>query len=102
MRGGHRRRQVRSLGRYCWHWDYSPTAWKNRATEEQKRIGWEMAVRIEKIICTVIHEAHKRQVEEAMNTLSEDSDNFYKGYLDCDSTRLPSHTASEYLFFWTK
>ena len=30
-----------------WHRDYSPLAWRNRATEEQKRIGWEMAVRTE-------------------------------------------------------
>jgi hypothetical protein len=29
-----------------------------------------MAVRIEKILCTVIHEAYKRQVEETMQTLS--------------------------------
>jgi hypothetical protein len=47
-----------------WHRDYSPAAWRNRATVEQKRRGWEMAVRIEKIIVTVLHEAHKRQVEE--------------------------------------
>jgi hypothetical protein len=32
-----------------WHRDYSPPAWRNRATPEQKRRGWEMAVRIEKI-----------------------------------------------------
>jgi hypothetical protein len=31
-----------------WQRDYSPPAWRNRATEEQKRKGWEMAVRIEK------------------------------------------------------
>ena len=30
--------------------DYSPPAWRSRATEEQKRIGWEVAVRIEGII----------------------------------------------------
>src|SRR3954466_5442854 len=47
-----------------WHRDYSPPAWRNRATEEHKRVGWEMAVRIEKILCTVLHEAHRRQVEE--------------------------------------
>ena len=29
-----------------WHRDYSPPAWKNRVTVEQKREGWEMAVRI--------------------------------------------------------
>ena len=30
-----------------------------------------MAVRIEKILCTVLDEAHERQVEETMETLSE-------------------------------
>ncbi|MCA1717091.1 MAG: hypothetical protein LC781_09710 [Actinobacteria bacterium] len=61
-----------------WHRDYSPAAWRNRATEEQKRKGWEMAVRIEKIIVTVLHEAHGRQVEETMNTLSEGPEEFYR------------------------
>jgi hypothetical protein len=37
-----------------WHRDYSPPVWRNRATKEQKQIGWEMAVRIEKIIATVL------------------------------------------------
>ncbi len=23
-----------------WHRDYSPAAWRNRATKEQKQIGW--------------------------------------------------------------
>jgi hypothetical protein len=59
-----------------WHRDSSPPAWRNRATEEQKRIGWEMAVRIEKIMATVLHEAHKRQVEETMETLAEGPDGF--------------------------
>lgn len=31
-----------------WHRDYSPPAWRNRATIEQKRKGWEMACCIEK------------------------------------------------------
>ncbi len=65
-----------------WHRDYSPPAWRNRATEEQKRIGWEMAVRIEKIIVTVLHEAHERQTQEVMDTLSEGSKGFYRSYLD--------------------
>lgn len=64
-----------------WHRDYSPPAWRNRATEEQRRIGWEMAVRIEKIITTVLDEAHRRQVEETMETLGEGPESFYKGYL---------------------
>jgi hypothetical protein len=32
-------------------------AWRSRATEEQERIGWEMAVRIERIIAPVHDEA---------------------------------------------
>jgi len=36
---------------------------------EQKSRGWEMAVRIEKILCTVLHEVHERQVEETMETI---------------------------------
>ncbi len=65
-----------------WHRDYSPPAWRNRATEEQKRIGWEMGVRIEKILCTVLHEAHRRQVEETMETLGEGPEGFYESRLD--------------------
>ena len=60
-----------------WHRDYSPPAWRSRATAEQKQIGWEMAVRIEKIICTILHEAHERQVEETMETLSEGPEGYY-------------------------
>ena len=61
-----------------WHRDYSPPAWRSRATEEQKRIGWEMAVRIEKIICTVLNEAHEQQIEETMHTLAEGPEELYK------------------------
>jgi hypothetical protein len=65
-----------------WHRDYSPLAWRNRATIEQKRKGWEMAVRIEKVLCVVLHEAHERQVEETIDTLAEEPEGFYRGYLD--------------------
>src|SRR3990170_4118330 len=65
-----------------WHRDYSPPAWRNRATEEQKRKGWEMAVRIEKILCTVLAKAHKRQVEETTETLSEGPEGFYRSASD--------------------
>jgi len=60
-----------------WHRDYSPPVWRNRATEEQKQVGWEMAVRIEKILCAVLHEAHKRRVEETVETLSEEPEGLY-------------------------
>ena len=61
-----------------WHRDYSPPAWRSRATEEQKREGWEMAVRIEKIVATVLHEAHERQREEVMDILEEGPEGSYK------------------------
>ncbi len=64
-----------------WHRDYSPAAWRNRATAEQKRKDWERAVRIEKILCTVLDEAHKRQVEETTETLSEGPEEFYRSHL---------------------
>ncbi len=37
-----------------------------------------MAVRIEKIIATVLNEAHERQVEETINTLSERQESLYR------------------------
>lgn len=54
-----------------WHRDYSPPAWRNRTTTEQKRLGWAMVVRIEKILCTALRETHERQVERTMVALSE-------------------------------
>ncbi len=60
-----------------WHRDCSPPACGNWATEDQKRKGWAMAVRIEKIIAKVLHEAHERQVEEVMDTLAEGQEGFY-------------------------
>ena len=36
-----------------------------------------MAVRIEKILCMVLHEAHRRQVEETMDIVSEGPEGFY-------------------------
>ena len=45
-------------------------AWRNRATAEQKRLGWAMVVRIEKVLCTVLHETHERQVEGTMGSPS--------------------------------
>ena len=43
-----------------------------------KRISWEIAVRIEKILCTVLDEAHKGQVEETMETLAEGTERVYR------------------------
>ena len=68
----------------AWHRDYSPAAWRSRATEEQKRVGWESWVRMEKIIATVLHEAYERQVEEAMDALAEGPDGFYGSSADRD------------------
>jgi hypothetical protein len=41
-----------------------------------------VAVRIEKILCVVLVEAHKRQVQETGETLSEGPEGFYKSHLD--------------------
>lgn len=40
-----------------------------------------MAVRTEKIVATVLDEAHERQVEEVMDTLEEGPEGFYRSYL---------------------
>ena len=40
-----------------------------------------MAVRIEKIPVTALHEAHQRQVEETMETLGEGPEGFYESRL---------------------
>ncbi len=61
-----------------WHERYDPCIWGSRATEEQKRIGWEMWVRMEKIIATVLDVAHKQQIEETMEALEEGPEGFYK------------------------
>jgi hypothetical protein len=45
--------------------------------EEQKRIGWEIFVCIEKILVTVLHEGLKRQAEETMEALSDGPEGFY-------------------------
>jgi hypothetical protein len=37
-----------------------------------------MPVRIEKIIATVLDEAHERQIEEVMDTLQEGPEGLYK------------------------
>jgi hypothetical protein len=41
-----------------------------------------MAVRIEKILCTVLHEAHDRRVEGATEILAQGQETFYSSYLD--------------------
>jgi hypothetical protein len=40
-------------------------------------VGREMAARIEKILCTVLHEAHGRQVEQTMESLDEGLEGSY-------------------------
>ena len=55
---------------------------KRRAAESHKRVGREIAVRIEKILCMVLHGAHRGQVEETMETLAEEPEGLYRSYLD--------------------
>jgi hypothetical protein len=63
------------------HRNSSPPAWRSWAKEEQKRRGWELAVRIEEIIATLLYKAHKRQVEHLMDVLFERPEGFYGSYL---------------------
>ena len=43
-----------------------------------------MALRIEKILCTVLHETHRRQIEETMKTLEKGPEGFYKSSVNRD------------------
>ena len=61
-----------------WHEKYDPQIWRNRATEEQKRVGWESWVRMERIICTVLEEARQKQIDETMGALEEGPESFYR------------------------
>lgn len=61
-----------------WHEDYAlALAWSTEATKEQKLRGWEMFVRMEKILATVLHEVLRQQVGEAMDALSEGPEGLY-------------------------
>ena len=60
-----------------WHAKYDPCIWRSRATDEQKRVGWEMWVRMERIICTVLEESRKQQIDETMDALEEGPEGFY-------------------------
>jgi hypothetical protein len=65
-----------------WQRDYDPRVWRDRATEEQERIGWEMWVRMDRIMCAVVREAHERQVEETTDAPEGGTGRFYESYLD--------------------
>lgn len=61
-----------------WHEEYAVAlAWRSEPTEEQQLEGWEMFVRMEKILVTVLHEALKQQVGETMEALSEGPEGLY-------------------------
>jgi len=60
-----------------WHERYDPCIWRSRATAEQKRVGWEMWVRMEKIIATVLAAAQEQQAEETMDAFAEGPESFY-------------------------
>jgi hypothetical protein len=65
-----------------WHHNHDPVLWRNRAAEEQKREGWEMWVRMDRIMCAILREAHERQVEETMDALEDGPGRFYGSHLD--------------------
>lgn len=59
-----------------------PLPLEEQGHEEQKREGWEMWVRMDKILCAVLREAHERQLDETMDALEDGPEDFYKSYLD--------------------
>jgi hypothetical protein len=60
-----------------WHRDYDPCLWHERAGEVRRRVGWQMWVRMEKILLAVLQEASRRQLEEVMDALEEGPERFY-------------------------
>ena len=61
-----------------WHEEYAlALALKGWITQEQKRRGWEMFVRMEKILATVLHVLLMQQVEETLDALSEGPEGLY-------------------------
>jgi hypothetical protein len=61
-----------------WDQDYGfHLSLRGDVPEEQKRVGWEMFVFIEKILVTVLHEGLKRQAGEAMDALFDGPEGFY-------------------------
>jgi hypothetical protein len=62
-----------------WHKDYAlALALGSGAMEEQKRQGWEMFVRTEKILATVLNEVLRQQLEETMEVLSGGPEGLYE------------------------
>jgi hypothetical protein len=59
-----------------WQKDYALVLGSG-ATQEQKRRGWEVFVRTEKLLATVLREVLRQQVEETMNILSDGPESLY-------------------------
>ena len=61
-----------------WHEDFDPYVLGDDAPDEQKIMGWEMALKIKKIISKALYEEHKQQ-EEAIHRLTfEGPETFYR------------------------
>ena len=64
-----------------WHANYDPCLRRNRATDRQKRQGWQRWVRMDEIMCAVPRE---QQVEETMDARSDGPERFYGSHPDRD------------------
>ena len=51
------------------HRDLAPCVRRGRSGEKRERFGQEMWVRTKKVTAIVLHEAHERQVGQAMDPL---------------------------------
>jgi hypothetical protein len=61
-----------------WHEDYDPYIVDEEATEEQKKEGWEMAIRMKKIMARVMYEEYDRLIQEIELYESEGPEVFYR------------------------
>ena len=61
-----------------WHRDYSPSAWRSRATEDQKRIGWEMTVRIEKSFARYFTRRTSNRLRRRLTPFTEGLEGLYR------------------------
>ncbi len=72
-----------------WHEAFDPYVLGDAASEEQKRVGWEMALRIKKIISKALYEEHKQLEEEIRRLAAEGPEVFYKEHKQQPQGTIP-------------
>jgi hypothetical protein len=60
-----------------WRRHHSPHALQGGVAEDRDRVDWEMRVKIEKILLTVLSEAREQQLEEIVEAIYEGPQGFH-------------------------